>query len=171
VRLSGTYSANPISAVAARATLAELRKPGTYERLFAAGRTLMDALGRLLRDAGIPAQILGEPPAFEVFFADHEITDFRSSLRADRAAHARFVEGLLERGVVKAHEKFFLSLAHTGEDLALTEDAEKRMRAWMVETPEGKRGRQHSMEDVGLTRAQVLDRFAAYMRHFGLQAE
>jgi hypothetical protein len=41
----------------------------------------------------------------------------------------------------------------------------------MVETPEGKRGRQHSMEDVGLTRAQVLDRFAAYMRHFGLQAE
>jgi glutamate-1-semialdehyde 2,1-aminomutase len=123
VRLSGTYSANPISAVAARATLAELRKPGTYERLFAAGRTLMDALGRLLRDAGIPAQILGEPPAFEVFFADHAITDFRSSLGADRAAHARFVAGLLERGVVKAHEKFFLSLAHTGDDLATTIEA------------------------------------------------
>ena len=123
VRLSGTYSANPISAVAARATLAELRKPGTYERLFAAGRTLMDALGHLLREAGIPAQILGEPPAFEVFFADHEITDFRSSLRADRAAHARFVESLLERGIVKAHEKFFLSLAHTAEDLATTIEA------------------------------------------------
>ena len=123
VRLSGTYSANPISAVAARATLAELRKPGAYERLFASGRTLMDALGRLLRDAGIPAQILGEPPAFEVFFADHEITDFRSSLRADRATHARFVECLLERGIVKAHEKFFLSLAHTEEDLATTIEA------------------------------------------------
>jgi hypothetical protein len=53
----------------------------------------------------------------------------------------------------------------------LTEDAEKRMRAWMEETPEGKRGRQHTMEDVGLSRAQVLDRFGAYMRHFGLQAE
>jgi hypothetical protein len=56
-------------------------------------------------------------------------------------------------------------------DLVLTEDAEKRMRAWMEETPEGKRGRQHTMEDVGLSRAQVLDRFGAYMRHFGLQAE
>ena len=83
----------------------------------------MDALDRLLREAGIPAQILGEPPAFEVFFADHAITDFRSSLRADRAMQARFVESLLERGVVKAHEKFFLSLAHTAEDLATTIEA------------------------------------------------
>jgi glutamate-1-semialdehyde 2,1-aminomutase len=58
-----------------------------------------------------------------VFFADHEITDFRSSLRADRATHARFVEGLFERGIVKAHEKFFLSLAHTAEDLATTIEA------------------------------------------------
>lgn len=56
-------------------------------------------------------------------------------------------------------------------DLALTNDAEKRMRSWMEEMPEGKRGKQHSMEDVGLARSQVLDRFSTYMRHFRVQAE
>lgn len=56
-------------------------------------------------------------------------------------------------------------------DLALTDDAEKRMRSWMEEMSEGKRGKQHSMEDVGLARSQVLDRFSTYMRHFRVQAE
>jgi len=80
-------------------------------------------LRTLLADAGIPAQVLGEPPAFEVWFTDEAITDFRSSLRADTERRDRFVELLLDRGVVKAHEKFFLSLAHTDADLDVTIDA------------------------------------------------
>jgi glutamate-1-semialdehyde aminotransferase len=39
------------------------------------------------------------------------------------AKHARFTELLLERGVVKAHEKFFVSLAHSSEDIDFTIDA------------------------------------------------
>jgi len=77
-------------------------------------------LRTLLADARIPAQVLGEPPAFEVWFTDRAISDFRSSLRADTARRDRFVELLLDRGVVKAHEKFFLSLAHTDDDLDVT---------------------------------------------------
>jgi glutamate-1-semialdehyde 2,1-aminomutase len=123
VRQTGTFSGNALSAVAALATLEELRRPGAYERLFASGRKLMDALRTLLADAGIPAQVLGEPPAFEVWFTDEAITDFRSSLRADTERRDRFVELLLDRGVVKAHEKFFLSLAHTDADLDVTIDA------------------------------------------------
>jgi glutamate-1-semialdehyde 2,1-aminomutase len=123
VRQTGTFSGNALAAVAALATLEELRRPGAYARLFDAGRRLMDALRTLLADARIPAQVLGEPPAFEVWFSDHRITDFRSSLRADTARRDRFVELLLDRGIVKAHEKFFLSLAHTDEDLDITTDA------------------------------------------------
>ena len=37
------------------ATLEELRKEGVYERLFASGRKLKDALERMLADARIPA--------------------------------------------------------------------------------------------------------------------
>ncbi|MFI5394108.1 MAG: aspartate aminotransferase family protein [Candidatus Binatia bacterium] len=123
VRQTGTMSGNPISAVASLATLKELRREGAYERLFATGRKLKDALQRLLTEAAIPAQVIGEPPAFEVWFTDHEITDFRSSLAADAALRERFVQLLLDRGIVKAHEKFFVSLAHTDEDVEITIEA------------------------------------------------
>jgi glutamate-1-semialdehyde 2,1-aminomutase len=120
VRQTGTFSGNPISAVASLATLNELRREGTYERLFATGRQLMQALQRLFAEAGIPVQVSGEPPAFEVWFTDREITDFRSMRAADAALHDRFSELLLDRGIVKAHEKFFVSLAHTEDDVQIT---------------------------------------------------
>ena len=37
--------------------------------------------------------------------------------------NARFTELLLDRGVVKAHEKFFVSAAHSDEDIDLTLEA------------------------------------------------
>lgn len=120
VRLTGTFSCNPISAVASLATLAELRREGTYARLFATGRRLMSTLQRLLTEAEFPAQVIGEPPAFEVWFTDQEITDFRSSQTADPFLRERFVQLLLDRGIIKAHEKFFVSLAHTDEDVDIT---------------------------------------------------
>lgn len=120
VRLTGTFSSNPVSAVASLATLAELRREGAYERLFATGKRLMNALKSLLADANIPAQILGEPPAFEVWFSDREIVDFRSSMHADAKRRERFVQLLVDRGIIKAHEKFFISLAHTDEDVDTT---------------------------------------------------
>jgi len=123
VALTGTYSANPLSCVAALATLSELRRPGAYEHLFASGRRLQEALRGLLEAAGIPAQVSGEPPAFEVWFTDRPITDFRCTLTADAARHARLTDLLLERGVVKAHEKFFLSLAHSNGDIDMTLEA------------------------------------------------
>ncbi len=134
VAQTGTFSGNPISAVAALATLAELRKAGAYEGLFATGRTLMTGLQRLLDGAGIPARVTGEPPAFEVWFTDHEVTDFRGVLGADRVMHARFTALLLERGILKAHEKFFVSMAHDDEDvertLAAFASAVDALREW-----------------------------------------
>jgi glutamate-1-semialdehyde 2,1-aminomutase len=123
VAQTGTYSANPVSAAAALASLAELAREGAYERLFATGRCLMEALRHLLAGAEIPAQVTGEPPAFEVWFTDREIDDFRATLAADHGLHDRFTALLLERGILKAHEKFFVSLAHTEEDVRATIEA------------------------------------------------
>ena len=120
---TGTFSGNPLSSAAALATIRELQREGVYEALFARGRRLMDGLQRTLDDAGFPARVSGEPPAFEVWFTDVEISDHRATLAADRRLHDRFTELLLDRGVLKAHEKFFVSLAHTDEDVALTLDA------------------------------------------------
>jgi glutamate-1-semialdehyde 2,1-aminomutase len=120
---TGTFSGNPISAAAALAALKELRREGVYERLFEMGGRLERSLQRLLDDAGIPARVTGEPPAFEVWFTDQEIRDHRSTLSADMAMQARFMGLLLDRGIVKAHEKFFVSMAHTDEDVEITLEA------------------------------------------------
>jgi glutamate-1-semialdehyde aminotransferase len=37
--------------------------------------------------------------------------------------HDRFTELLLNRGIIKAHEKFFVSLAHADEDVEITLEA------------------------------------------------
>jgi glutamate-1-semialdehyde 2,1-aminomutase len=68
----------------------------------------------------LPARVVGEPSAFEVWFSRAPVTDFRSSLGDDRALHGRFVELLFERGIMKAHEKFFVSIVHTDDDVAVT---------------------------------------------------
>jgi glutamate-1-semialdehyde 2,1-aminomutase len=120
VAYTGTYSGNAVSSAAALAAVRELAKPGTYERLYAVGTRLMKGLAEALGDAGVPAQLVGEPPAFEVWFSSEPVTDFRSSLRADRTLHARFTEELFDRGVVKAHEKFFVSAVLDDDDVELT---------------------------------------------------
>jgi glutamate-1-semialdehyde 2,1-aminomutase len=112
VRQTGTFSGNSISCTAALATLRELRKEGFYASLFAKGRRLMDGLQRSLEAAGIVAKVTGEPAAFQPWFTDAEVIDFRSTLGADAAMNTRFTELLLQQGIVKAHEKFFVSAAH-----------------------------------------------------------
>jgi glutamate-1-semialdehyde 2,1-aminomutase len=123
VQQAGTLNGNPVAAAAGLATLAELRKPGTYARLFETGRRLKTALQDAARAAGLPAQVAGEAPVFEIYFTDRPITDYRATLTADRARHAVFTRALLERGVVKAAQKIYVSLAHTEEDIQRTVQA------------------------------------------------
>jgi glutamate-1-semialdehyde 2,1-aminomutase len=118
--LSGTFAGNPISSHAALAVLGELRSEGCYDALFARGRRMMEGLQKICDSAGVPAQVLGEPPAFQLWFAEAEIRDHRSSLRSDFGKQLRFTEALVDRGVLKAHEKFFLSTVHTDADIDAT---------------------------------------------------
>ncbi len=120
VRMTGTFSGNSIACTAALATLGELRKEGTYERLFAQGRKLMDGLGTSLARAGIPHQITGEPPAFQPWFGSEVVTNFRQSLATDPARGARFSSLLVDHGILKAHEKFFVSTAHGDAEIEQT---------------------------------------------------
>jgi glutamate-1-semialdehyde 2,1-aminomutase len=113
----GTLSGNPVAAAAGLATMAILRRPGAYEQLHATGRELMGALGDLLRRAGIAAQISGEPPLFDVVFTDEPIRDYRSTLTGDPAMARRFNALLREHGILKGEQKYYVSLAHTPEDV------------------------------------------------------
>ena len=119
----GTLSGNPVAAAAGLKTLEILRREGAYERIFATGRRLKDELQRMLNEAEIPAGVVGEAPLFDIFFTEHEIIDYRSTLQADKQMLGRFNELLLSRGVLKGDTKFYISLAHTNADVQHTLDA------------------------------------------------
>jgi glutamate-1-semialdehyde 2,1-aminomutase len=123
VMQEGTLNGNPVAAVAGLAALAVLRREGTYERLFATGQRIMDELRRLLYEAEIPAQVVGEAPMFDVLFLDGEVTDYRSTLTADKQKLARFNELLLQRGVFKNHNKYYVSTVHDRADVDFTVNA------------------------------------------------
>jgi glutamate-1-semialdehyde 2,1-aminomutase len=57
---------------------------------------------------------------FEIYFTDRPIVDYRATLTADRDRHAAFTRELLTRGVVKAAQKFYVSLVHTEAEVART---------------------------------------------------
>jgi glutamate-1-semialdehyde 2,1-aminomutase len=114
---AGTFNGNAISCAAGLATLAELRKPGTYQRLFRTGERLRDGLTAAVRRHGVVAQVSGEAPVFDLFFTDRAIVDYRATLTADRDKVKRFNHELVRRGVVKAVNKIYISVAHTDADV------------------------------------------------------
>ncbi len=119
----GTLSGNPVAAVAGLATLDILKRPGAYERIFATGRELKGALSEMLKRAGLPAQVIGEPPLFDVVFSSEEIRDYRGTLRGDAELLAQFNKLLRERGIMKGESKYYVSLAHTADDTRRTCEA------------------------------------------------
>jgi len=117
---AGTLNGNPVAAVAGLATLRELHKPGVYERLFATGKRLRDGLAAAARKHGLTAQVSGEPPVFDIIFTDQPIVDYRATLTADRRKIALFNEECLRRGLVKAVNKIYVSVAHSEQDIEET---------------------------------------------------
>ncbi len=116
----GTLSGNPVAAVAGLATVRILKRPGTYERMHALGNQVKRALQRICDDARLPARVVGEGVLFDVFFTEGEITDYRSTLRADREKLQRFKWLLRERGVFRGDSKFYLSIMHDQPDVDAT---------------------------------------------------
>jgi glutamate-1-semialdehyde 2,1-aminomutase len=119
----GTLSGNPVAAVAGLKTLEILRRPGAYETVFATGRALMGGMAQLLARAGVPGQILGEPPLFDAVFAEGPLQDYRALLRADRAVQAHVNQVMRARGIMKGESKYYVSLAHEPRDVDQTLDA------------------------------------------------
>ena len=118
VMTSGTFSGNPITSTAGLATLGELEKPGTYDKLHRSGQRLRDGFRQVCEMLETPVQVLGEGPIVDILFTNQEIHDYRSSLEADRELSLSVGVEMIKRGVFHSPGgKFYISLAHTDEDL------------------------------------------------------
>jgi len=113
----GTFNGHPACMAALVATLGELKKPETFAALDRQGTRLMEGIGEALDAADIQARVEGFPQIFHVGFGvEEQVTDYRSSLQADKERYVRFTEALHYRGV-RALERgaWFLSTAHTAD--------------------------------------------------------
>ena len=120
----GTLSGNPVASIAGLATLEVLKRPGAYDQVFRTGRTLMAALTELIGKHGVKAQVTGEPPLFDILFTDQPVKDYRDTLKADKTMATRFNKLLRERGLMKGESKYYVSLAHTQDDI------DRTIKAW-----------------------------------------
>ena len=116
----GTLNGNPIACAAGLATIAELRKEGTYEGLRETGSKIRKALVDVCNQNGVAVQMCGEDAIFDVFFTDRPVVNYRDGLAADSGMMTRFNAGLLERGILKGTPKFYPSVVHTEEDVDRT---------------------------------------------------
>jgi len=129
---AGTHAGNPLSVSAGFACVAELRRPGTYERLDALARRLTDGIAQAAVSRGVPLTINRVRGAFSTHFCSHPVTNYDEAQDTDGETFGRFFKGMLDEGVLLApskYEAWFLTTAHTEEDVEATIAAADRVFA------------------------------------------
>lgn len=118
VWMGGTFSGNPLSAVAGLATLSVLQEEGSFARLREIGDTVRAGLEDLGREFGEPLQAIGAGPLLQVFFGEDELRSYRDCLQTDNDKRIAFAQELLRSGILtNPGEKLYFSLAHSDEDI------------------------------------------------------
>ena len=121
----GTLSGNPVASVAGLKTMEILRRPGTYDRLYDLGETIMGIIETHCDAAGVAHQIVGQPTLFDVLFCDHDVRHYRDVKAADARKNALFNKRLRQEGIFKSAGKIYPHLALSDDDLEQTDRAIK----------------------------------------------
>lgn len=120
---AGTLSGNPLAMTAGIKTLEILQRPGTYDRLEAITRRLVEGLLQICKETGHQACGGHISAMFGLFFTGEPVHNYEDAKKSDLTKFARFHRGMLDRGVYLAPSQFeagFTSLAHSEEDIDQT---------------------------------------------------
>jgi glutamate-1-semialdehyde 2,1-aminomutase len=120
---AGTLSGNPLATAAGIATLKILRDTNPYPQLQRLSTRLAVGLDEAAKAAGIPCSIGWFNSMMTLFFNPEPVTDWDVASRSDTRRYARWFWAMVERGVYlpcSQFEAFFLSTAHTEEDIDAT---------------------------------------------------
>jgi glutamate-1-semialdehyde 2,1-aminomutase len=123
---AGTFGGNGISTAAAKATIGQLQATDAFARIEKVGGALMEGLTRTLVEFGVEGQVLGHPSMFSVYLGEGRPTEFRDVAGHDARLYSAVIAGMIERGAmpcIDAREPWFISAAHTMEDVAETLEA------------------------------------------------
>lgn len=123
---AGTLSGNPLAMAAGLATLQELSKPGTYERLEKLSARLGEGLAENARKLGIPHTVNRVGSMVCLFFTDTPVINYETAKTANLEHFSAYFRHLLDDGIMLPPSQFegmFVSLAHSEEDIERTIEA------------------------------------------------
>ncbi len=123
---AGTLAGNPLAVRAGLETIRVLEKEKPYEELEKKAKTLAQGILEAFNEKGIPVRINQVGSMLSLFFTEKEVFDLASAKRSNTTLFSSFFHGLLKRGILippSQFEAWFISTAHTENDLFLTIEA------------------------------------------------
>jgi glutamate-1-semialdehyde 2,1-aminomutase len=117
---AGTLSGNPLAVAAGLATLKILQKPGAYEHLESKGLLVEKQVMDLIVHSELPLCCNRVGSMFTIFFTRTPVTDLAGAQTSDTGVFQLFFQKMLAQGIYlppSPFEAWFLSLAHSSEDL------------------------------------------------------
>ncbi|MFA7322839.1 MAG: glutamate-1-semialdehyde 2,1-aminomutase [Candidatus Nanopelagicales bacterium] len=122
---AGTLSGNPVATTAGLATLA-LCTSEVYDHLNATANQVFEIISAAFARNDITHQAQRAGNLFSFFFTDRIVTTYDDAKTQDTSVFGRFFHSMLDNGVwlpPSAYEAWFVSAAHTDDDLATIERA------------------------------------------------
>jgi glutamate-1-semialdehyde 2,1-aminomutase len=125
VAFMGTYNASQASLAACDASVRQLADGKVQSHLHRASEILVKGFDEAARAVGVAARMQGIGGKFQVYFTNHEVTDYRSAALSDEEKYAAFQKAMVSRGIYFYHGASFpthlfhhgVSYAHSDEDL------------------------------------------------------
>jgi glutamate-1-semialdehyde 2,1-aminomutase len=122
---AGTLSGNPLAVAAGLATLAEL-DDAAYARLGQITARLADGMRDVAAQENVAVRVQSVPGLLTVFFSAAPVQRYSQAAACQLEAYGAWCRALLDRGVyppASQFEAWFVSLAHSDEDVSSTLDA------------------------------------------------
>ncbi|SFK24517.1 glutamate-1-semialdehyde 2,1-aminomutase [Halobacillus dabanensis] len=120
---AGTMSGNPASMSAGIACLEVLQQKDVYDEMDRLGGRLENGILEHANSFGIPVQINRLKGALTVYFTEEKVENYEQAENTDGEMFARFFKLMLAEGINLApskYEAWFLTTAHTDEDIDIT---------------------------------------------------
>ncbi|WP_273129215.1 glutamate-1-semialdehyde 2,1-aminomutase [Bacillus weihaiensis] len=120
---AGTMAGNPASILSGIACLEVLKQDNVYERLDELGAILEEGIEKHARTYNIPITINRLKGALTIYFTKEKIVNYEQAENTDGEMFAKFFKLMLHQGINLApskYEAWFLTIAHTNEDIDVT---------------------------------------------------
>ncbi len=116
---AGTMNSSNPTVAAALATINTLEAEAPYERMYALGTKMMEGLREIANENGLPFLVHGLGPMFHTGFTSQtSVSDYRDTLKFDKALLGVFVARMHDRGIrIIGRGLWYISAVHTEAEI------------------------------------------------------